>query len=570
MGGVRGMRVLLAGAGVVLAGSLLATDQVRAADQAPVEAPGVIAFSGSSSGLELYAVAGQYHPSFDQQFIVSVPEATASADSGPSAAATATPLDPGQFAQNYTNAACVVTVFAPYCDYIQRMPLDTYFARAASDNEKDHDASTDFPCRPGLAEPPSAAVAPPDSPCPKVGGSPGLVAGDGFAHADRSPRASAEARVGAISVLAPPGTMDAYKARLRLARRMLAAEGRDTGRVAAAEKSGIVLSARQILATSSFVVGPDGYPTSHQSVRFEDVDALGGLLHADSLVLDVVARTLGESRPPVMAETMRVASLVVTGRMVGDLDAKSCQSSIDQINGGSGAAGRLAAAPPGLNAFGFRLSCGLDASRVETDPAKGFGLNPIQQELIGPGIDFLEPVRPLEYLPSDAPMPPLCYPNKNVPAPPPPPALPALPTLPVPAPQPPSSSCQFFSSDSLANNAFGLRLGHLRETLAAQRTASTLTDAVGGAGPGAALVSGGGSPAGSDAGVTAPSSGLPGAANPVAPHRPRRPAGVLTGAGVRLPDWIVFAYGAWGSWGLATLAVYGALLHHRRLRGGAR
>src|SRR5437879_12230382 len=115
MGAARGLGSLLAGAGMVLAGSLLAADRVGATDQAAAEPPGVIAFSGTSSGLELYVVAGQYHPSFDQQFIVSVPEASSSADSAPSAFASATPLDPGQFAQNSTTAACLLPVLPPYC-----------------------------------------------------------------------------------------------------------------------------------------------------------------------------------------------------------------------------------------------------------------------------------------------------------------------------------------------------------------------------------------------------------------------------------------------------------------------
>ena len=316
------------------------------------------------------------------------------------------------------------------------------------------------------------------------------------------------------------------------------------------------------------VVGVDGYPTSRQSAQFQDVDALGGLLHADSLTLELTARTLGERRPPTMTETVRFGGLVIDGRALGDVDAAGCQKSIDQING-SGSSGRRP--PSGLGAFGFRLSCGLDTSHVETDPAKGFGLNPVEQELLGPAIDFVEPVRPLDYLPPGAPMPPVCYPNKTVPAPPPPPALPALP---LPAPQPPASSCQFFSTDSLANNAFGLRLGHLKQTLAAQRASSILGDAVavgGGEAPSAGTLRG---PTGGADGLGVTSAPVPatppGAGSPTTRPRTSPSSASLARVEVRLPDWIVLAYGAWGSWALATLAIYAALLHCRRRTRGAR
>ena len=104
----------------------------------------------------------QYHPTFDQAFVESFPYSSSAADSNPSATATATPAELGLFLDNYPTGACLISTFSPYCDQIQKMPLDTYFARATSDSKKANDARTSFPCEPGQPEPKTVVIGPPN------------------------------------------------------------------------------------------------------------------------------------------------------------------------------------------------------------------------------------------------------------------------------------------------------------------------------------------------------------------------------------------------------------------------
>src|SRR4029077_12103516 len=119
------------------------------------------------------------------------------------------------FLDNYPTGACLISTFSPYCDQIQKMPVDTYFARATSDSRKTNDARTSFPCEPGQPQPKTVAIGPPDcSQAPKVP----LELGDGVAHADATPDASAQARLGAFTLSPPAQARPAYLARMRQAR----------------------------------------------------------------------------------------------------------------------------------------------------------------------------------------------------------------------------------------------------------------------------------------------------------------------------------------------------------------
>ncbi|HEY2703826.1 MAG TPA: hypothetical protein VGL20_09060 [Candidatus Dormibacteraeota bacterium] len=573
----RGLTALSGGVG--LAGLALAAATVLAPTGAlagyqpdlrptPVAAPpSVIAYSGSSAGLEFHLVPGQYHPTFDQAFVESFPYAATSADSNPSATATATPAELGLFLDNYPTAACLISTFSPYCDQIQKFPVDAFFARATSDSAKSRDARTAFPCEPGAAQPKSVALAPPA--CPQAPPRQ-ITLGDGVAHADATPDASAEAHLAAFDVSPPTQAQPGYLARLRQARALLAYFHRPTAGVDRAIASSSILGTSGVTTLSQFHSGSDGIPRAHNQVVFGSIDALGGTVHADGLVLDLAAATLGQAKPPVRAEQTRFLHLTVMGKDYGDVDSSNCNQVASQIN---------TAAPsmvPGgqqfsLGAFGFRLSCSVVSSSVVTDPAKGFGLNPVAQELTGPGLDFVQLQNPLDYLQAAGlPIPQACYPGSNLP---PPPALPAAPK-PVPPPPGPTSTCQFASTNSFANNGFSLHLGHAVQSLAAQPPVPDLgllpgTGSLGGDGLGGGLTIGsgldfgstGGGGAASGFGAThAPAGLVPGSVATV-------PAPALVLAGVPYRDWLVFGYGAWGCAVLAALCLWGLAIHRRRLSG---
>ncbi|MDB5068432.1 MAG: hypothetical protein JWM18_4866 [Chloroflexi bacterium] len=578
--GRRGLTAISGGVG--LAGLLLAAATVLAPTGAlagyqpdlrpsPVAAPpSVISYTGSSAGLEFHLVPGQYHPTFDQAFVESFPYAATAADSNPSATALATPAELGLFLDSYPTAACLISTFSPYCEQIQKLPVDAFFARATSDSSRARDAHTSFPCEPGAAQPKTVALAPPA--CPQAPPKQ-LTLGDGVAHADATPDASAQAHLGAFDVSPPAQARPGYLARLQQARALLAYLHRPTAGVDRAIASSAILGVSGVTTVSEFHSGSDGVPRAHNQVVFGSIDALGGMVHADGLVLDLAAATLGQAKPPARAEDARFLHLVVLGKDYGNVDSSNCNQVASQINTAS-----PSMVPGGqqfsLGAFGFRLSCSVVTSGVITDPAKGFGLNPVAQELTGPGLDFAQLQNPLDYLQAAGfPVPQACYPGSNLPpppAPPPPPALPGPPQA-LPPPPGPTSTCQFASTNSFANNGFSLHLGHAVQSLAAQPPApdlgllpgTGLGDGVGGGVTTGQPLDFGGSVRGATTGfgsTHAPAGLVPGGYTAVT-----APALVL--AGVPYRDWLVFGYGAWGCAVLAALALWGLAIHRRRLSG---
>jgi hypothetical protein len=537
--------------------------------------PSVISYAGSSSGLELHVVPGQYHPTFDQAFVESFPYASTSADSSPSAAATATPAELGLFLDSYPTAACLISTFSPYCEQIRTLPVDTFFARATSDSSKTQDAHTSFPCEPGSAQPRTVVLSPPACTSPPP---PQLVLGDGAAHADATPSATATARIGHLELTVPASTGPAYTARLQRAHDLLAVFHRPTTGVDRAMADSAILSTTGITTLSEFRSGSDGVPRAHNEVVFGALDALGGMVHADGLVLDLAAATLGQARPPVRAETTRFVHLTVLGKDYGDVDSSSCDRVASQIDTAS-----PSQVPGGqqfsLSAVGFRLSCSAVSSSVVTDPARGYGLNPVSQELTGPGLDFVQMQNPLDYLAgAGVQVPQACYPgDKNLPPPPAPPAVPR----PLPPAPGPTSTCQFASTNSLADNGVSVHLGHLVQDLAAQPPVHDTGGVFGGVGIGGLGVGGLGAGGVGSLGVGGLGSlGIGGGEYPPLAglgqgygRSPSSTAGSSAARGrlvvARLPyrDWLIFGYGAWGCAVLAALGLWGLSIHRRRLGG---
>ncbi len=572
----RGLTTLSAGVGLVglclAAATVLAPAGALADDQpnllpTPVAAPpSVISYSGSAGGFEFHLVPGQYHPTFDQAFIKSFPYSSSSADSNPSAAATATPAELGLFLDNYPTGACLISTFSPYCEQIQKFPIDTYFARATSDTTKAGDARTSFPCKPGAPQPKSVVIDPRE--CPQQPPSQ-LVIGDGTAHADATPDANAVARLAGFEVSTPSSSRAGYLAQLRQARALLLYFHRPTAGVDRAMASSAVFDTTGITTISQFHLGSDGLPRARNQALFGSIDALGGMIHADGLVLDLEAATLGQPNPPVHTASARFLHLNVLGKDYGDVDTSNCNQVATQINNAS-----PSAVPGGqqfsLGAFGFRFSCAVVTSTVVTDPAKGFGLNPVSQELAGPGLDFVQMQNPLDYLQAAGlPIPQVCYPGGKLP---PPPQLPA-PPKPLPPPPGPTSTCEFLSTNSFANNGFSVHFGHAAQNLAAQPPASGLgflpglggdEGLGGGTSTGLPLNFGsrlgyGGSEPGSS-GIRAPGGLIPGT-------NTNTPASRLVFARLPYRDWLIFGYGAWGVAVLAALCLWGLAIQRRRIGG---
>ena len=558
----------LAAATVLAPAGALADDQFVLRPPVTAAPPSVIAYSGSSAGIEFHLVPGQYHPTFDQAFVESFPYSSSAADSNPSAMATATPAELGLFLDNYPTGACLISTFSPYCDQIQKMPLDTYFARATSDSKKANDARTSFPCEPGQPEPKTVVIGPPD--CTQSPATP-LQLADGVAHADATPDADAQAHLGAFTLSPPASARPGYVARLRQARALLAYFHRPTTGVDRAIASQAILGGAGIATISQFHSGADGIPRAHNEVVFGSIDALGGMIHADGLALDVAAATLGQPIPPVRSQQVRLLHLTVLGKDYGDVDSSNCNQVATQINTAS-----PSAVPGGqqfsLQAFGFRFSCSVVSSAVVTDPAKGFGLNPVVQELTGPGLDFTQMQNPLDYLQAAGfPIPQVCYPGfAKLP---PPPQLPA-PPKPLPPPPGPTSTCQFVSTNSFANNGFSIHLGHVVQNLAAQppvpQTGFIPGVGFGDGGIGAQTTgeplnfgrySGGG--LGGGFGATHSPGGLVPGTPPATPASSPR----MVLAAVAYRDWLVFGYGAWGCAVLAALCLWGLAIYRRRLGG---
>ena len=500
--------------------------------------PSVLAYSARAAGIELHLTPGQYHPSFDDQIVPSFPYVSASADSSPFAMAAASPAELGSLADNYTSAGCLITTFAPYCDEIQMMPVDTFSTRATSDAAKSHDASTSFPCQPGRDQSKQVAIGFPSCPYPMPSNA---SLGDGSAHADAAPAARAVARLGHLEVIAPSGAMAAYRSRLNLAHQLLRAAHRTTTGVDRASASGSLLTLDGITATVSYELGRDGYPVAHESTTFHNVDALGGLLHADAVTLDVLARTLGEAQPLSRVETAHMMNLRAEGTSYGDVDLSNCEKVGQQINNSR---------PPvpggsayGFSAYGFHFTCATDTSSVVTDKSKGYGLNPVKQELAGPGFDLVQMQNPARRAPSTrrrraAGL--LPGPGRSSGAT----AGSGIASQAPPTPGP-TSTCQFVSTNSFANNGLSLHFGHLAQGLAAQpplaEDISTATGVLAGSVANGSLGLGGGSGSGtlpdtaggSVGGVTAGRGAGVSATQPTA-QVPARPSGVILRS---MPDW---------------------------------
>jgi hypothetical protein len=149
-----------------------------------------------------------------------------------------------------------------------------------------------------------------------------------------------------------------------------------------------------------------------------------------------------------------------------------------------------------------------------------------------------------------------------------------VPPKPLPPPPGPTSTCQFLSTNSFANNGFSVHFGHAVQNLAAQPPVPDLGfipgsgygygDGLGGGlTTGAPLdfgrvVRGGGGSTGFGA-THAPAGLVPGPAPAALPR--------LVLAGVPYRDWLVFGYGAWGCAVLAALCLWALAIHRRRLSG---
>lgn len=544
-------RQLLAGWFVVLAAvTPAATVAADSGSNTPApQPPSVIAFDATTAGLQLHVVPGQYKDTFDSAFVESFPYAATAADSSPGATAKAAPMD---FAvmDNYPNVACVISVFAPYCDQIQKMPVDTYMARASSDSASTQDGGTAFPCQPGIPEPPTAAIGPPA--CPQ-GSFPAPDFGDGAAHADGQPRAHAVARLGPFSMAAPAAAATAYRQRLALAHALLASSGRSTQGVDAASADATVLSIAGVTSSSDFHLDSAGRPVAHAHVVFHDVDALGGMLTAQSITLDAVVSTLGEAHPATMSATVSMGGVALNGQSLGSVDSSTCQGVAGTVNSGGGL-------PFGLSSSGFALVCGTATSTVDTNPATGYGLDPVHQSVVGPGLDFVQPVNPLTFVP--APMPDICYPQPGLPTP---PALPSPPG-PFPAPGMPSSTCQFLSTNTFDGNAFSVHFGDIDQGLAAQ-PALPATDLFVPPPDTGTLLQIPGSPGSPAVPATRRAS------RPVSTHHPvpvvvARPAlATVRLLGVPVTDWLLGMYATWTGGMLVALYLWGAVINRRRRAG---
>ena len=68
---------------------------------------------------------------------------------------------------------------------------------------------------------------------------------------------------------------------------------------------------------------------------FGSFDALGGMIHADGLVLDLDAATLGQAKPPVRSEQTRFLHLTVLGKDYGNYSFRTFMHKFRVPNEGS-------------------------------------------------------------------------------------------------------------------------------------------------------------------------------------------------------------------------------------------
>ena len=504
--------------------------------------PSVLLASAGAAGLQVHVIPGQYRPTFDTAFTESLPLVTTSADSNPSAAATAAPVDMNVL-NHYPDVACVLSISAPYCAQIREFPVNTYFAVASSDSPKGYDSSTSFPCHPGVAAPPEAVLAAPS--CRAGSPQPPPLA-DGVAHADREPAAAGRADLGPLSLGVPAAMANQFTARVQLARTALAALNLDTAGLDRAAASSTLLEAAQTTVRSAVSLGADGVPVVRQSSIFGSIDLLGGLLHFDSLTLTSAVATLGEAHPRTLQETVSITGARVLGSAVGNIDSSNCAAAADAINGSGGR--------PGLRMLGFSFSCATDSTRITTGAA-GFGLNPVDQDLAGPGIDFVQPMSASDVLKMlHVPVPNICYPQPGLPAPPP---LPSF-KLPVPTPGIPTSSCQFVSLNTLANNSLSIHLGHLTARLAAQPPLMESSDQAPSTLPAFVL---------SAPPLASSLQPSPGRSHTVTVTTTITPRPVVPASyEVASRRWLLFAFGAWEALLLAFVYIGAAAVHRRRAR----
>lgn len=549
--------------GLVLAG-LLVVGPHTAARATGVPLPGVLDYNATAGGLEVHIVPGEYRGTLDQALVETAPYVNASADSSPSTAATAGVVNTAAF-NHYPDLICLLAP-AYYCPYAQAMPANTFFARAYSGTPAES-TSTSFPCKPGDAADRRVVVAPPD--CSHTGLVPSFA--EGQAHAATTPTfgARAIAHLGATTL---PSLLNNAPPAARIA---------------------------SVETLTEMTIDPDtSTPVAHSVVTFGDV-TFGGVFHADAIRLETSARTLGERNPKYSAATELTG---VTIQNVDDPAAPLRQQGTRQCNDQLAAAYNAVLKQAGLIFYCSRLNPpgdaryrGGSAPVVDTDPATGYGLNPVSLELLGPGFDYIQ--GPADY---KGPAPP-CFdldsPGRNLPSPLPQPApppatqipLPALPGVQTPVPPPPylpppaahlGTSCDYLSSNTFrGNNAMSVRFGHITQFLAAGSTPSSSVELGGSGSPigGVAGLPGTGSSTGAAgtagyAGSTASGSagGVAGGAG--APGRGHR---ALLGTGSRLDElvagtplreWLLYGYGAWGTLTTAMLCLW-ALRIPRRLGG---
>ena len=346
-----------------------------------------------------------------------------------------------------------------------------------------------------------------------------------------------------------------------------------------------------VTTLTELTLDPDGgVPVAHSLVTFSNV-TVGGVFHADAIRLETSARTLGEEKPRYSA-TVTLTGVTISN--VTDPAEPLRQQGSRQCNDQLAAAYDAVLKPAGLVFYCSRLNPPGDARYkggaapvVDTNPATGYGLNPVFLELLGPGFDYAQGTNDYR-----GPAPPclnLDNPGQNLPPPAPQPAAPPPTQVPLPGtppgvqtpvPPPPylpppaaklGTSCDYVSSNTFrGQNAMSLRLGHITQFLAA---GSALPSgggdagyAVGGLlGSVGALTGGGGGSSSADLGRSgAAAAGGAGGAG----HRPRlRSAGSRLDevvAGLPLREWLLYGYGAWGTLTTAMLCLW-ALRIPRRL-----
>jgi hypothetical protein len=541
--------------GLVLAG-LLAVGPQTAGRAAGVTLPAVLDFNATAGGVELHLVPGEYRGTLDSALIETAPFVNATGDTSPTTSATAGVINTAA-GNHYPDLVCLL---APpyYCPYARALPVNSFFARAYSGTPVET-GSTSFPCRPGEAQDKQAAVAPPD--CSGTGLVPAFATGEARATVAPAYQARALAQMAPTTLPsllnnAPPAAM---------------------------------LGA--VTTLTELTLDPDGgVPVAHSLVTFSNV-TVGGVFHADAIRLETSARTLGEEKPRYSATVILTG---VTISNVTDPAEPLRQQGSRQCNDQLAAAYDAVLKPAGLVFYCSRLNPpgdarykGGSAPVVDTNPATGYGLNPVFLELLGPGFDYAQGTNDYK-----GPAPPclnLDNPGQNLPPPAPQPAAPPptqvpLPGLPpgvqTPVPPPPylpppaaklGTSCDYVSSNTFrGQNAMSLRFGHITQFLAA---GSALPSGGGDAGYAVggllgsigALTGGGGSSGSVDLGSSgASAAGGAGGSG----HRPRlRSAGSRLDevvAGLPLREWLLYGYGAWGTLTTAMLCMW-ALRIPRRL-----